>query len=90
MQLSKLFYIIFHLVHAIKVPLVYNFLNYVVEKEYSKYITIIPNDHNKELLLNFSISKKNVDIIRNGIKDEYCLRITVSEQRGNQLKKKYK
>ena len=76
-------------VHAIKVPTAYNFLNYVVEKEYSKYINIIPSDHNAGVAPEFfDFQNINVVTIRDGFKGEYCLRITVSEDFPDNLRGK--
>ena len=41
------------LVHTIRKPLKYKFLNYIVEDKYKQYITIEPSDHNIEVAPEF-------------------------------------
>ena len=76
-------------VHAIIVPTKYNFLKYTVEKEYAKYITIVPSDHNKGVAPEFfDFQNINVVTIRDGFKGEYCLKITVSKDFPDNLRGK--
>ena len=68
-----------NLVHAIKAPLKYNFLNFIVQKEYAAYITILPSDHNINVPPEFfDFENINVVTIRDGFKGEYNVNITVS------------
>ena len=76
-------------VHSIKVPLKYNFLNYVVEKEYSEYISIKPSDHNKDVASEFfDFQNINVVTIRDGFKGEYYLKIDVDKSFPDNLRGK--
>ena len=66
------------LVHTIRKPLKYNFLNYIVEDKYKQYITIEPSDHNIEVAPEFfDFENINVVTIRDGFKGEYNLKIHI-------------
>ena len=82
--------LLFRYVHAIQVPLKYNFLNYtIVEKEYRPYITIEPSDHNTDVGPEFfDFENINVVTIRDGFKGEYNLKIFVSDDFPDRLRGK--
>lgn len=68
------------IVHTIREPKKYNFLQYVVEDKYKEYITIVPSDHNLEVAPEFfDFENINVVTIRDGFKGEYNLKITVKK-----------
>ena len=70
-----------NIVHAIRLPIKYNFMNYIVDKEYEKYITIGPSGHNIEVAPEFfDFENINVVTIRDGFKGEYNLQINVSKE----------
>ena len=74
------------IVHTIRKPTKYNFLKYVVEEKYQKYITIVPSDHNIEVAPEFfDFENINVVTIRDGFKGEYNLKITVSKDLPSEL-----
>ena len=72
--------LLYNLVHTIRKPLSYNFLNYTVEEELKPYITIVPSDHNINVAPEFfDFENINVVTIRDGFKGEYSLKITVAD-----------
>ena len=72
---------LFNIVHAIQLPLKYNFLKYVVDKEYEPYIKIGPSGHNIEVAPEFfDFENINVVTIRDGFKGEYNLQINVTKE----------
>ena len=80
---------LFNIVHAIRVPIEYNFMNYVIEKEYQPYISIGPSGHNVEVAPEFfDFENINVVTIRDGFKGEYNLQINVSRYFPDELRGK--
>ena len=74
------------IVHTIRIPKKYNFLEYVVEDKYKDYITIAPSDHNIEVAPEFfDFENINVVTIRDGFKGEYNLKITVKKTLPDEL-----
>ncbi len=67
------------IVHTIQEPLSYNFLEYIIEDRYKKYISIKPSNHNLEVAPEFfDFGFVNVVTIRDGFKGEYNLQINVT------------
>ena len=68
------------IVHTIRSPTKYNFLEYVVPDKFKNYITIVPSNHNIDVAPEFfDFENINVATIRDGFKGEYNLKITVSK-----------
>ena len=81
--------LLYRIAHSIKIPLEYRFLKYEVEKEYSKYISIKPSDHNRNVLPEFfDFQNINIATIRDGFKGEYYLIIYVDENFPDNLRGK--
>ena len=77
------------IVHAIRVPLKYNFFKYSVAADYEKYIKIKPSDHNIEVAPEFfDFENINVVTIRDGFKGEYNLQINVTDDFPDNLRGK--
>ena len=77
------------LVHAIRAPTKYNFLTHSVDKEYAKYLSIAPSDHNIEVAPEFfDFENINVVTIRDGFKGEYNLQINVTKDFPDNLRGK--
>ena len=76
-------------VHTIQEPKKYNFLNYIVEEPYKKYINIEPSNHNIEVAPEFfDFGFINVVTIRDGFKGEYNLKITIKNDFPDSLRGK--
>ena len=77
------------LVHTIRRPTSYNFLNYTVEEKYQKYIKIGPSDHNIDVPPEFfDFENINVVTIRDGFKGEYNLQVNISKDFPDELRGK--
>lgn len=76
-------------VHSIKLPLKYNFLNYIVEDRYKPYISIAPSSHNIDVVGEFfDFDNINVITIRDGYKGEYYLQINITNEFPEELRGK--
>ena len=75
--------------HTIQAPLSYNFFKYSVSKDYEKFITIEPSDHNIYVAPEFfDFENINVVTIRDGFKGEYNLKINVTSDFPDELRGK--
>ena len=76
-------------IHSIKLPLKYNFLNYIVEDRYKPYIRIAPSPHNIDVVGEFyDLESNNVITIKDGFKGEYYLQINITKELPEELKGK--
>ena len=80
---------LYNIVHAIRLPIKYNFMNYSVDKEYEKFIHIGPSHHNANVPPEFfDFENINVVTIRDGFKGEYNLQINVTSDFPDRLRGK--
>ena len=78
-----------NIVHTIREPISYNFLEYIIEDRYKEYIDIKPSNHNSEISPEFfDFGYINVVTIRDGFKGEYNLQINVTSDFPDSLRGK--